>query len=62
MSKIPPLTLEDLGVPTPEINREFIKRINQGLEYLTNRIADLQGDIADIKLLLEHIKDKERKT
>ena len=35
-------------VPTAEINREFIKRINQGLEYLTEQIAD-------IKLILGHL-------
>ena len=53
MSRVPPLTLEDLGVPTPEVNREHIKRINQGLEYLTNRVADLQIEINELREKVE---------
>ena len=46
---IPPLKLEDLGIPTPEVNREFIIRLNEGIEYLTGRIADLQIEINELK-------------
>lgn len=53
INEIPPLTLEDLGVPTPEINREFIIRINQGLEYLTDRIVELQIELDKLKVKLE---------
>lgn len=49
MSKVPPLTLEDLGVPTAAINKEYIIRLQQGIEYLTNRIADLQIEINKLK-------------
>ena len=47
-NKVPPLTLEDLGVPTAEINREFIIRLDQGQEYIVNRIAE-------ISKILEHL-------
>ena len=43
------LTLEALGVATAKVNREHITRLYQGLEYLTNRVADLQIEINKLK-------------
>jgi len=39
---VPPLTLEDLGVPTPETNREHIKRIYEILERVIEGLAELK--------------------
>ena len=50
MSKVPTLTLEDMGIPTTSGNREHIKRIYQALDYLT-------GQIADIKIMVAHLKE-----
>ena len=58
---------------TPEINREFIKRIEQGVNYLTEQIADIKTllnkqeplrdilrELADIRLLVDFIAQKEK--
>ena len=44
-----------------EVNREHIKRLEQGVEYLTNRIADLQieiNELKEIKQTLDSIESK----
>ena len=44
-----------------EVNREHIKRLDQGVEYLTNRIADLQieiNELKEIKQTLDSIESK----
>ena len=40
--KVPPLTLEDLGVPTPETNREHIARLYEMLNRIIIDLADLK--------------------
>ena len=44
-----------------EVNREHIKRLEKGVEYLTNRIADLQieiNELKEIKQILDSIESK----
>ena len=58
---------------TPEINREFIKRLEQGVQYLTEQLADIKTllntqeplrdilkELADIRLLVDFIAQKEK--
>ena len=40
---------------TPEINREFINRLNDGEKYIIEQIANLKGELASIKLILGHL-------
>lgn len=42
MPEVPPLTLEDLGIPTPETNREHIKRLSTQIESIIDGMANLR--------------------
>lgn len=59
--EVPPLTLEDLGIPTPEINREFIKLLDQGEKYIIEQIANIKGELASIRLLIKELQEKVEK-
>lgn len=41
-SEVPPLTLEDLGIPTPQTNSEHIKRIYAIIDRIIEGMANLR--------------------
>ena len=49
MSEVPPLTLEDLGIPTPETNRELIKRLSAHIESIIDGMANLRTQLTDLE-------------
>ena len=46
---------------TPDTNRELIKLLNQGEKYIVEQIANIKGELARIRLMLEHLKEKVEK-
>ena len=50
MPEAPPLTLEALGIPTPETNREHIKRLSTQIESIIDGMANLRMQITDLEL------------
>lgn len=49
MPEVPPLTPEDLGIPTPETNREHIKRLSTQIESIIDGMANLRTHSTDLE-------------
>jgi len=49
MAEVPPLTLEDLGIPTPETNREHIRRLSTQIESIIDGMAELRTHLTNLE-------------
>lgn len=62
--KISPLTLENLGIPTPEANKEHINRIYARIDNIIEGMAELEARynlVVKIEKLEEQITKIEAK-